>query len=78
MARTTPVSAIPWPFVLLLDLWHWQQRRIDLSILWPACKKQAGGDLDDARAAFAVHAFRDPAWTCLGHDEVVARIDALR
>jgi hypothetical protein len=34
---------------------------MDLLLLWPACKEQAR-DLDHAKAAFAVHAFNDPAW----------------
>lgn len=42
--------------------WWWaRQRAIDLKILWPICKEQAP-DIHHARAAFAVHAFRDPAW----------------
>jgi hypothetical protein len=42
-------------------VWWKRQRAIDLDILWPACKAQAP-DIDHARAAFAVHAFNDPAW----------------
>ena len=53
-----------------------RRRQIDLQILWPACKGNAP-DLDHARAAFALHAFNDPAWTSLGHDEIVRCIDAL-
>jgi len=53
-----------------------QRRRIDLQILWPACKENAR-DIDHARAAFAVHAFNDPAWASLGHDEIAKRISAL-
>jgi hypothetical protein len=42
--------------------WWWRrQRAIDLQILWPICKEKARS-LDHARAAFAVHAFTDPAW----------------
>lgn len=42
--------------------WWWaRQRAIDLEILWPQCKAMAP-DMDHARAAFAVHAFNDPAW----------------
>lgn len=43
------------------DWWWHRQRAIDLAILWPTCKERAR-DLDHAKAAFAVHAFRDPAW----------------
>jgi hypothetical protein len=64
----------------LLNLWRWQQRRVDLAILWPSCKSAArdsGAGLDAARSAFAMHAFRDTAWTALGEDEIRRRIDAL-
>jgi hypothetical protein len=37
------------------------QRRIDMKVLWPACKAQAK-NLDEARAAFAAHAFCDACW----------------
>ena len=67
----------------LLDKWRARQRAIDLEILWPTCKrlaeeKERGEDaLEMARAAFAVHAFKDPAWLTLGEDEVFRRIEAL-
>jgi hypothetical protein len=51
-------------------------RRFDLEILWPECKAHAP-DLDHAKAAFAVHAFNDPAWLELG-DELMTAIDELR
>lgn len=60
----------------LLDWWHKRQRQIDLDILWPSCRALAP-DLDHAKAAFAVHAFHDQAWLCLGEDEIKRRIDAL-
>lgn len=42
--------------------WWWaRQRRIDLATLWPECKRQAS-NIEQARAAFAVHAHADPAW----------------
>lgn len=52
-------------------------RAIDLQILWPLCVEQAR-DLDHAKAAFAVHAFNDPAWMCLGDQEVTRIIDGLK
>lgn len=64
-------------FNWLLDIWQYRQRAIDLDILWPTCRANAT-DLDHARAAFAYHAFHDPAWLALGHDEIVRRIDELR
>jgi hypothetical protein len=60
----------------LMDGWRAYQRRIDLEILWPTCLRQAR-DIDHARAAFATHAFHDPAWLALGEDEIVRRIDRL-
>lgn len=41
--------------------WWALQRDVDLQILWPECKRQAP-NIDQAKAAFAVHAFNDPAW----------------
>jgi hypothetical protein len=40
-------------------------------------KRRDDQALDYARAAFAVHAFNDPAWLTLGEDEIVRQIDAL-
>jgi hypothetical protein len=60
----------------LMNWWRQRQRAIDLSILWPSCKEQAT-DLDHAKAAFAMHAFHDPAWLPLGDDEIRRQIDAL-
>jgi hypothetical protein len=64
----------------LLMCLYWPQRMLDLRILWPICKKSAeerGLDIDYAKAAFAYHAFRDGAWTCLGEREIERRIDEL-
>jgi hypothetical protein len=41
--------------------WRKRQRKIDIQILWPACKQQAT-TLDIARNIFAAHAFNDTAW----------------
>ena len=60
----------------LINWWHARQRAVDLDILWPVCLEQAE-TLEDAKLAFAVHAFHDEAWMCLGEDEVHRRIDAL-
>lgn len=69
---------------LIKDLWtmwlnHYNERRrkIDMDILWPSCCELAE-DLNHAKAAFAAHAFNDPAWMALGHDEVYRRIDGLK
>ncbi len=60
----------------IINWWHSRQRSIDLQILWPACKEKSG-DIDQAKAVFAVHAFNDAAWTCLGHDEIIKLIGGL-
>jgi hypothetical protein len=60
---------------LIVAWWHVRQRRIDLDILWPICRREAK-DLDHAKAAFAVHAYHDPAWLELG-DELFPFIDRL-
>lgn len=54
-----------------------RQRRYDLDILWPICKEYAF-DLDQAKAAFAVHAFHDIAWIVLGEAEIIRQITNLR
>lgn len=60
----------------VLGLWYAHIRRIDVAVLWPSCKRETG-NLDWAKAAFAVHAFRDRAWRCLGEDEICRQIDLL-
>ncbi len=52
-----------------------RQRQMDIEILWPAIKKEAGGDTPRAVAAFIFHASRDPAWLALG-DKMVLTIEA--
>lgn len=68
----------------MAPIWHWlwstwyrRCRALDLKILWPSCRAQAP-DLDLARAAFAMHAFNDPAWLWLGEGEIARRIEELR
>ena len=56
--------------------WRACQRRIDIEILWPICVQETN-DLDHAKAAFAVHAFHDPAWLTLGGEEIVRQIEEL-
>jgi hypothetical protein len=70
-------------WALIVGLWRRHQRNLDLDILWPICKREAAEYhnphevLDVARAMFAVHAFNDPAWLCLGEDAIVEFIDRL-
>lgn len=61
----------------LQGLWYARCRKTDLEVLWPTCVEQAR-DLDHAKAAFAVHAFNDPAWMFLGRDAVRRFIDDLQ
>lgn len=57
--------------------WRQRQRNIDMKILWPVCVQQAP-TRPQAQAAFAVHAFNDPAWTKdYTHDQLKLFIDAL-
>jgi hypothetical protein len=63
-------------FRLLLDRWHARQRNDDLSMLWPSIRDMAG-DMNTAKAAFAVHAFNDKAWLCLGEKEIIRQIEEL-
>ena len=57
-------------------LWYAQQRAFDRKFLWPSCCELAP-DLDTAKAAFAVHAYRDPAWLSLGEKNLYEAIDKL-
>ena len=64
----------------MMRLWCACQRRIDVAILWPSCKREAAArdlSLNFARMAFAAHAARDPAWLVLTDAEIRRRIDAL-
>ena len=62
---------------VLLRWWRARQRRVDLSILWPVCKEQAG-DIDRARAAFYMHAINDTAWTSdYSEDELISYVGTL-
>ena len=63
-------------FTLIRMWWHRRQRAIDMDLLWPICCAHAR-DLDHAKAAFAIHAMRDPAWLALGEEEVLRFIDRL-
>ena len=87
-ARPSLVSCLAyllplWLFRLaawLVGLWHAQERRFDVALLWPACKREAerrGLSLNYARMAFAAHAASDPAWLALTDAEIRRRIDAL-
>jgi hypothetical protein len=62
---------------LIQSWWRARHRQIDLEILWPLCRDGAT-DLDYAKAAFAVHAFNDPAWLELGEAEIFDLIDGLK
>ena len=59
------------------DWWWARQRAIDLSILWPECKRLAP-DLDHAKAAFAAHAYNDPVWVKAFGNGLFDEIDKLK
>lgn len=56
--------------------WYARMRQYDRTILWPSCVELAP-DIDHAKAAFAFHAFHDPAWLTLGEQEITRQIDQL-
>jgi hypothetical protein len=60
----------------LVSKWRARQRAMDEILLWPICCKHAESE-DDARMAFAVHAFMDPAWNQLPPEEFDKLILAL-
>jgi hypothetical protein len=60
----------------MLQLLHRYRRKLDIEILWPRCREHAPS-LYQARLAFTVHAFNDPAWLCLGKTEIAKIIDRL-
>ena len=61
----------------LLRQWRARQRAIDIQILWPACVREAKGNMDVAKAAFALHCYHDSAWSDLKQDELYTLIDGL-
>ena len=56
--------------------WYARCRKLDMEILWPSCIRLAP-DLNNAKMAFAVHAFNDPAWQFIGPDATHDFIDKL-
>lgn len=63
-------------WALIMGWWNARRRQIDIDILLPICL-QGANDLDHAMAAFAMHAFNDPAWRALGQRELERRLDAM-
>jgi hypothetical protein len=69
---------IRWLLSLWRD-WSWErQRAIDLDVLWPIVKEQAGGDLARAHEAFFVHAFNDPCWVVYYGDNLWDEVTKLK
>jgi hypothetical protein len=70
---------------MILSWWRAYQRKIDLNVLWPICKREAAAQFDNpetalqlARAAFAVHVFNDPAWKlAMDEDSIIEFVDQL-
>ena len=65
------------PLAWLRQRWHARLRRIDVEILWPCIKRQTP-NLPHARAAFALHVSRDPAWQDLEREALWTQIEALK
>jgi hypothetical protein len=73
----------------LMRTWRRRQRKIDVDILWPICKREAEADmwrtehpqltaLDCAKGAFMVHCALDSAWTAdFSEAEIAAMVDEL-
>jgi hypothetical protein len=61
----------------LMDFYYRRMRAIDMQILWPACVSHSTS-LDEAKAAFAMHAFHDRAWLSLGEPAICDAIDRLK
>jgi len=88
--RAGPDMSGRWKIIWLpVAAWFALTRRLDLQLLWPACRIEAYARrdalqrqhidwLDAARAAFAVHAMSDAGWRWLGEEEITRRIDKLR
>jgi hypothetical protein len=71
------LRAIDWLLRKWASPWHAHMRAIDMAVLWPVCRNGAA-DMDQAKAAFAIHCFNDPAWLALGEQEILRRIDNLK
>lgn len=54
-----------------------RRRKIDIDLLWPACKQAAGDDLEKAHTAFKSHCCLDDAWSSLHMDEIERIVDGL-
>jgi hypothetical protein len=62
----------------LKSWWRGRQRRIDIDVLWPMCKRQAGPHgLERARAAFHSHVMNRVTWRVMGRDRITAVVAAL-
>jgi hypothetical protein len=62
----------------VMQIWREAQRRVDLQMLWPSCKRHAP-DLEHAKAVFYWHTMQDEAWTTDYTDtELIDFVDALR
>lgn len=53
-----------------LDILNWFRKRRQ--------KRLRQIDLDEARAAFALHVYADLPWTALGNDEIVRVLEGLK
>lgn len=65
-----------WRPNLITAYWRRRQRKIDIEILWPECKKMTH-NLDSARMVFIGHTMMDPAWSDLSYAEAIAIVNSL-
>lgn len=70
------MKILTWPLRRFVEGQRSRQRRIDLTVLWPAILEQAP-DRDMAVAAFAHHVYHDPAWLSLNEAEIEDMLLAL-
>jgi hypothetical protein len=69
-----PVLMAVW--IALRTWWRARQRKLDLEVLWPQLRDNAGTPIH-AKVAFAAHVLTEPAWLELGEEEIARVIDGL-
>lgn len=63
-------------FQWLRKYWRQRRREMDVEHLWPKLRDHTD-NINEAKSAFSVHAFHDPAWRELGTAEIYHRINKL-
>lgn len=65
------------PFRWLRECYHARLRKIDIEVLWPACREESKS-LADAKLAFLRHTEKDFAWRALSDVGRRAVVEGLR